>query len=40
MNLLIDTNVMLDFLLRREPFYENAAKIALLSEKRISKLNH
>jgi len=34
MNLLIDTNVVLDYLLRREPFYESAAKLVLLSEKR------
>ena len=33
MKLLIDTNVVLDILLRREPYYENAAKIAVLSEK-------
>ena len=33
MKLLIDTNVVLDILLRREPFFENAAKIAVLSEK-------
>jgi predicted nucleic acid-binding protein len=32
MKLLIDTNVVLDILLRREPHYENAAKIAVLSE--------
>ena len=33
MKLLIDTNVVLDILLRREPYYVNAAKIAVLSEK-------
>jgi predicted nucleic-acid-binding protein len=33
MKLLVDTNVVLDYLLRREPFFENAAKILLLSEK-------
>ena len=33
MKMLIDTNVILDFLLRREPYYENAAKINILSEK-------
>ena len=33
MNLLIDTNIILDFMLRREPYYENAAKINILSEK-------
>ena len=33
MNVLIDTNIILDILLRREPYYENAAKISVLSEK-------
>ncbi|MCL2633660.1 MAG: PIN domain-containing protein [Oscillospiraceae bacterium] len=33
MKLLIDTNVILDYLLNREPFFENSARIALLSEK-------
>jgi predicted nucleic acid-binding protein len=33
MNVLIDTNVILDILLRREPHYENAARISVLSEK-------
>ena len=33
MNVLIDTNIILDILLRREPHYENAAKISVLSEK-------
>ena len=33
MNVLIDTNVILDFILRREPHYENSAKINILSEK-------
>ena len=33
MKALIDTNVILDFILRREPYYENAAKINILSEK-------
>jgi len=33
MKVLIDTNVILDFLLRREPYYSNAAKINILSEK-------
>ena len=33
MKVLIDTNVMLDFILRREPYYANAAKINILSEK-------
>jgi len=32
MNVLIDTNVILDLLLRREPVYENAARINILSE--------
>lgn len=29
----IDTNVMLDFLGERQPFYENAAKLATLADK-------
>ena len=33
MNVLIDTNVILDILLRRNPYYDNAAKISVLSEK-------
>jgi len=33
MNLLIDTNVILDILLQREPYYKDAAKISVLSEK-------
>jgi predicted nucleic-acid-binding protein len=33
MNVLIDTNVILDVLLRREPFVQNAARIIVLSEK-------
>jgi len=33
MNVLIDTNVVLDQLVKREPFYENAERIRLLSEK-------
>jgi len=33
MNILIDTNVVLDQLVKREPFYENAERIRLLSEK-------
>jgi len=32
MNVLIDTNVVLDQLVRRDPFYENAERIRLLSE--------
>jgi predicted nucleic acid-binding protein len=34
MKVLIDTNVILDFILRRVPYFENAAKINILSEKR------
>ena len=33
MNVLIDTNVILDILLRREPYFEDAAMIGVLSEK-------
>ena len=33
MNVLIDTNVVLDQLVKREPFYENAERIRVLSEK-------
>ena len=33
MNVLIDTNVVLDQLVKREPFCENAERIRLLSEK-------
>ena len=33
MNLLIDTNVILDILLKREPYYKDAARICVLSEK-------
>jgi len=32
MNVLIDTNVILDVLLHREPFHEDAARIITLSE--------
>ncbi|MDR1136330.1 MAG: PIN domain-containing protein [Clostridiales Family XIII bacterium] len=35
MNVLIDTNVVLDVLLRREPFAEQSAKVVLLSEKAV-----
>lgn len=35
MDILIDTNVILDVLLRREPFYKDAARICILSEKGI-----
>jgi len=34
MRLFIDTNVMLDFLGERDPFYISAAKIATLADKR------
>ncbi len=34
MKLFLDTNVMLDFLGEREPFYISAAKIATLADKR------
>jgi len=33
MNVLIDTNVILDVLLERKPYYENAARINVLCEK-------
>ena len=33
MNVLIDTNVILDILLRREPYYESAVRTIVLSEK-------
>lgn len=33
MKLYLDTNIMLDFLGEREPFYLNAAKIATLADK-------
>ena len=33
MNVLIDTNVVLDILLKREPHYKNAALVQALSEK-------
>ena len=33
MNVLIDTNIVLDILLQREPYYENAVSISILSEK-------
>jgi len=33
MNVLIDTNVILDQLVKRDPFYESAERIRLLSEK-------
>jgi predicted nucleic acid-binding protein len=33
MKVLIDTNVILDFLLRREPYYQSAAQVNILSEK-------
>ena len=33
MNILIDTNIILDMLLQRESYYENALRISVLSEK-------
>ena len=33
MRILVDTNVILDVLLRREPFYSNGAKVLNLSKK-------
>ena len=33
MNVLIDTNVILDQLVKREPFYQDAERIRILSEK-------
>ena len=33
MNVLIDTNIALDILLKREPYFKNAARISILSEK-------
>ncbi|MDR3011718.1 MAG: PIN domain-containing protein [Chitinispirillales bacterium] len=33
MNVLIDTNVVLDILLRREPYYNDAARVNVLAEK-------
>jgi predicted nucleic acid-binding protein len=33
MNVLIDTNVVLDILLQREPYHESAARISVLAEK-------
>ena len=35
MNVLIDTNIVLDILLKRDPYYENAAQITVLSEKQL-----
>ena len=35
MNVLLDTNVILDVLLKREPFFEKSALVLLLSEKKI-----
>lgn len=39
MKLFLDTNVMLDFLGEREPFYISAAKIATLADKRKLKIS-
>jgi len=33
MNVLIDTNIILDMLLRRDPYFQSAARINVLSEK-------
>ena len=38
MKLFLDTNIMLDFLGEREPFYISAAKIATLADKRKLKI--
>ncbi|MDR1068524.1 MAG: PIN domain-containing protein, partial [Clostridiales Family XIII bacterium] len=35
MNVLIDTNVILDVLLKREPFVEQSSKVVFLSEKAV-----
>jgi predicted nucleic acid-binding protein len=35
MNVLIDTNVVLDVLLKREPFFEDSSGIVFLSEKNV-----
>jgi predicted nucleic acid-binding protein len=35
MNVVIDTNVVLDFLLGREPFVTQSAKVMFLSEKSV-----
>lgn len=32
MNVFIDTNILIDLLTKREPFYQNAARIAVLNE--------
>ncbi|MDR3265828.1 MAG: PIN domain-containing protein [Synergistaceae bacterium] len=34
MNVLIDTNVVLDVLLRREPYYKDSMRVIVLSEKK------
>ena len=33
LNLLIDTNIALDFILKREPFFESSTKVILLTER-------
>jgi predicted nucleic acid-binding protein len=38
MRLFLDTNVMLDLLGRREPFFENAARIVSLADKGKAKI--
>jgi predicted nucleic acid-binding protein len=35
MKVLIDTNIVLDVLLNRQPYCQDAAKIIILSEKKI-----
>ena len=35
MNVLVDTNVVLDVLLGREPFVSQSAKVVFLSEKNV-----
>ena len=37
--LLIDTNIIIDLLARREPFYEDAAKLFSLADKNMVRLS-
>lgn len=37
MNVFIDTNILIDLLTKREPFYQNAAKIAVLNKQKKIK---
>lgn len=37
MNVFIDTNILIDLLAKREPFYQNAAQIAVLNKQKIIK---